>query len=104
MKNSIKTNTYINTLAAALVLAAVAQTADAQNTAYPNKTIRMVVPIGAGGGTDTMARLIAQRLSEQMGVTIFIDNRPGAGTVIGTEHFSKTAGVFDPAQPAQSAV
>lgn len=91
MKNAIKTNTYINTLAAALVLAAVAQTADAQNTAYPNKTIRMVVPIGAGGGTDTMARLIAQRLSEQMGVTIFIDNRPGAGTVIGTEHFSKTA-------------
>ena len=90
MKNSIKTNIYINSLVTALVLASVVQTADAQNTVYPNKTIRMVVPIGAGGGTDTMARLIAQRLSEQMGVTIFIDNRPGAGTVIGTEHFSKT--------------
>lgn len=56
---------------------------------YPGKTIRMVVPIGAGGGTDTMARLIAQRLSEQMGVTIIVDNRPGAGTVIGTEHVAK---------------
>jgi len=57
---------------------------------YPSKTIRMVVPIGAGGGTDSMARLIAQRLSEQLGVTIFVENRPGAGTVIGTEYFSKT--------------
>lgn len=58
--------------------------------AYPNKTIRMVVPIAAGGGTDTMARLISQKLGEQMGVTVFVDNRPGAGTVIGTEYFSKT--------------
>lgn len=57
--------------------------------AYPNKTIRMVVPISAGGGTDGMARLISQKLSEQMGVTVFVDNRPGAGTVIGTEYFSK---------------
>jgi tripartite-type tricarboxylate transporter receptor subunit TctC len=58
--------------------------------AYPSKTIRMVVPIAAGGGTDTMARLISQKLSEQMNVTVFVDNRPGAGTVIGTEYFSKT--------------
>jgi len=58
--------------------------------AYPNKTIRMVVPIAAGGGTDTMARLISQKLGEQMSVIVFVDNRPGAGTVIGTEYFSKT--------------
>lgn len=56
---------------------------------YPNKTIRMIVPIAPGGGTDTMARLISQRLSELLGVTIVVDNRPGAGTVIGTELFSK---------------
>ena len=90
MKISIKTYIYKSFLGAALVLAAGLGANDAQAQAYPNKTIRMVVPIGAGGGTDTMARLISQRLSEQMGVTIFIDNRPGAGTVIGTEHFSKT--------------
>ena len=90
MKISIKTNIYEIVLSAALAVAAVTAVGDARAQAYPNKTIRMVVPIGAGGGTDTMARLIAQRLSEQMGVTIFIDNRPGAGTVIGTEHFSKT--------------
>ncbi len=58
---------------------------------YPGKTIRMIVPIAPGGGTDTMARLISQRLSEQLGVTVFVDNRAGAGTVIGTELFSKAA-------------
>lgn len=58
---------------------------------YPGKTIRMIVPIAAGGGTDTMARLISQRLSEQLGQTIFVDNRPGAGSVIGTELLSKAA-------------
>jgi tripartite-type tricarboxylate transporter receptor subunit TctC len=77
-------------VAAALsVLLAVAATA-CHAQAYPNKPIRMVVPIAVGGGTDTMARLISQKLGEQMGVSVFIDNRPGAGTVIGTEYFSKT--------------
>lgn len=66
-------------------------TSVAHAQSYPGKTIRMIVPIAAGGGTDTMARLISQRLSEQLGVTIFVDNRPGAGTVIGTEMFSKAA-------------
>ncbi|MGZ5230775.1 MAG: tripartite tricarboxylate transporter substrate binding protein, partial [Burkholderiales bacterium] len=42
---------------------------------YPSKSVRMIVPIAAGGGTDTMARLISQRLSEQLGVTILVDNR-----------------------------
>ncbi|MEO7726279.1 MAG: tripartite tricarboxylate transporter substrate binding protein, partial [Burkholderiales bacterium] len=61
----------------------------AQN--YPSKTIRMVVPIAAGGGTDTAARLISQKLSEQLNVSIVVDNRPGAGTVLGTELFSRAA-------------
>jgi len=56
---------------------------------YPSKTIRMVVPIAAGGATDTAARLISQKLSEQLGVSIVVDNRAGAGTVLGTELFSK---------------
>ncbi|MGZ5092329.1 MAG: Bug family tripartite tricarboxylate transporter substrate binding protein [Burkholderiales bacterium] len=58
---------------------------------YPSKSVRMIVPIAAGGGTDTMARLISQRLSEQLGVTILVDNRAGGGTVIGTELVSKAA-------------
>lgn len=63
--------------------------APAYAQAYPAKTIRNVVPIAPGGGTDTMGRLISQRLSEQLGVTVVVDNRPGAGTVIGTEMVSK---------------
>lgn len=74
--------------ASAILFSVAATTCHAQ--AYPSKTIRMVVPIAAGGGTDTMARLISQKLAEQMNVTVFVDNRPGAGTVIGTEYFSKT--------------
>ena len=58
---------------------------------YPAKSIRMIVPIAAGGGTDTVGRLISQRLSEQLGVTVFVDNRPGAGSVIGTELVAKSA-------------
>lgn len=60
----------------------------AQN--YPTKTIRMIVPLAPGGGTDIMARLISQRLSEQLGVTILVDNRAGAGSVIGTELAAKS--------------
>lgn len=56
---------------------------------YPAKTIRMVVPIAAGGATDTAARLISQKLSEQMAVPIVVDNRAGAGTVLGTELVAK---------------
>lgn len=77
------------TISSVLLLGMTATTGHAQT--YPSKTIRMIVPIAAGGGTDTMARLISQKLSEQMNVTVFVDNRPGAGTVIGTEYFSKTA-------------
>ena len=72
--------------AASALLAPVA--AHAQS--YPTKTIRMIVPIAPGGGTDTAGRMIAQRLSEQLGVTVIVDNRAGAGTVIGTEIVAKS--------------
>ena len=85
-------NTRKNLVTATMIAAAGALLAASPSQAqgYPAKTIRMIVPIAPGGGTDTMARLISQRLSEQLGVTIFVDNRAGAGTVIGTELFSKS--------------
>ena len=67
----------------------------AQSTAplqgYPSRPIRMIVALGAGGGTDVTGRIVAQKLSEQMGVPVVVENRPGAGTVIGTEQVAKSA-------------
>jgi len=70
-------------------ICAVATQAAAQN--YPNRAIRMIVALGPGGGTDVTARIVSQRLSEQMGVPVVVENRPGAGTVIGTEVVAKSA-------------
>ena len=50
--------------------------------AYPNKPIRMLVPFAAGGGTDNMARILAQRMSENMGQPVVVDNRPGSDTAV----------------------
>src|SRR5271165_4139587 len=61
-------------------------TAHAQSakTAYPDHPVKVIVPFGAGGPGDTFARLIAQKLSEQLGQQFFIVNHPGAGGNIGT--------------------
>jgi tripartite-type tricarboxylate transporter receptor subunit TctC len=56
---------------------------------YPAKAIRIVVPIGPGGSTDMVGRLMGQRLSEQMGVPVYVDNRPGAGATIGSDLVAK---------------
>jgi len=52
---------------------------------YPAKPIRMIVPLAAGGPSDTTARIVAPKLSEAMGQNIVVDNRPGASGIIGTE-------------------
>jgi tripartite-type tricarboxylate transporter receptor subunit TctC len=57
---------------------------------YPSKAIRFVVPYVPGGGTDTVARLTGQKLSEALGQAVVIDNRPGAGGVIGGEIVAKS--------------
>jgi len=52
---------------------------------YPNRPIRMIVPFGTGTGSDVLGRLIAQKLTEQLGQSMVIDNRPGASGAMGTD-------------------
>ncbi|MDQ8727395.1 tripartite tricarboxylate transporter substrate binding protein [Bradyrhizobium sp. LHD-71] len=56
---------------------------------YPNKPIRLVVPYPPGSGTDIVGRLLAQQLKENLGQTVYVDNRPGAGATIGTASVAK---------------
>ena len=75
-------------LAGALAALASA-TAHAQN--YPTKSVRLIVPYAPGGIVDYVGRLIGQRLSESFNQNVVIDNRPGAGGIIGTETAAKRA-------------
>ncbi|NYE25322.1 Bug family tripartite tricarboxylate transporter substrate binding protein [Pigmentiphaga litoralis] len=59
--------------------------------AYPNKPIRIIVPYVAGGTTDLLARAVGQRLSERMGQTVVVENRPGANGMIGADAVAKAA-------------
>lgn len=68
----------------AVVCAALASAAD-----YPARPIRLIVPFAPGGGTDLLARLIAPRLGEALGQAVVVDNRGGAGSVVGTEILAK---------------
>lgn len=73
----------------ALLCLALAATAAAQT--YPNKPIRLIVPFGAGGGSDYVGRLVGVKLTEQMGQTVVVDNRPGAASLVGTEIAARAA-------------
>jgi len=74
---------FLHLAAGAAALPVVSHVAWAQ--AYPTRPVRVIVPFAAAGSTDILARLIAQWLSERLGQQFIIENRPGAGTNIGTE-------------------
>ena len=75
-------------LGMAVALAA-AHPAYAPAQKYPEKTVRVVTPFAPGGGTDVFARILAQRLTELYGQQFIVDNRPGAGSTIGTEFVAR---------------
>ena len=52
---------------------------------YPERPVRIIVPFAPGGGTDVVARTLALEMEKNLGVSVFIENRPGAGTIIGTQ-------------------
>src|SRR5262245_38121737 len=70
-----------------LALAALGANAAAQ--AYPQRVVRIVNPFPPGGSVDTMARILAQKLSENLGAQFIVDNRAGAGGNVGAESVAK---------------
>jgi tripartite-type tricarboxylate transporter receptor subunit TctC len=58
---------------------------------YPSKPIKLVVPFGPGGFTDVVARILGQKLGETLGQSVVIENKPGAGSMIGTDQVAKAA-------------
>lgn len=72
-----------------LACAAVLPAAHAQTGKWPEKPVHIVVPFAAGGGTDSMARMLAARLSEEFGQQFIVENRAGAGGTIGAEFVAR---------------
>ena len=58
---------------------------------YPGKPIRLIVPFGPGGGSDYVGRLVGLKLTQQLGQTVVVDNRPGAASLVGTEIAARAA-------------
>jgi tripartite-type tricarboxylate transporter receptor subunit TctC len=72
-----------------LLFAALFLTGSAAHAEFPEKTIRIVVPYPPGGFNDTLGRIVAQKLGEAWGQSTVVENRPGGGTLIGTESVAK---------------
>lgn len=72
-----------------LIAAPIIQSSNAAAQNYPSRPIRVIVPQSAGGSTDLVARVVAQRLGEALNENVIVDNRPGAGSLNGTEIVAK---------------
>lgn len=79
-------------LCAALIAAACAPTAFAQTSAppWPARTVRIIVPFSPGGFTDVVARILAQQMTASLGASFIVENKPGAGSTIGTDFVAKS--------------
>lgn len=87
MKSTVSKLSY---LAAACCIAVLGSTG-AMAQAYPSKPIQLVIPFPPGGATDVIGRLLGKQLSDRLGQSVVIDNRPGAGTIVGASYVAKAA-------------
>ena len=62
-----------------------------QAQTYPNRPVRLISPFAAGGGNDVLARIVATKLSDRIGATVVVENRPGAGAVLGIQMLARAA-------------
>jgi tripartite-type tricarboxylate transporter receptor subunit TctC len=81
----------LGTIVAVVLMAAAWTCVPVQAQGYPEKTITIVVPYGPGGSTDLLARSVGQRMSESMGQPIIVENRAGAGGMIGSDLVARAA-------------
>ena len=91
MKNLIKTNTYVLIPLIALCAILLPAAGNARAQTYPVKPLRIIVSTAAGGGSDFIARLLSQKLTESLGQQVLVENRPGAGGTLGIESGIRSA-------------
>ena len=88
LRRDVRLTSYLLAVAASLLATF---SADPALALYPERIIRLVVPFAPGGGTDVIARTLAQEMAGDLGVTIVVENKPGAGTIIGTQAVAASA-------------
>src|SRR5215213_6179685 len=81
----VRETTLATTVVACISTGAATQT-------YPAHPVKIIVPFGPGGPADVYSRVVAQKLSETFKQTFFVENRPGAGSVVGTDAAAKSIG------------
>jgi tripartite-type tricarboxylate transporter receptor subunit TctC len=81
----------MRTAAFAAAVAMMSPASETLTQTYPSKPVRVIVPFGAGGPADVYARALAQHMSETLKQSFVVENRPGAGAIIGTDAVAKSA-------------
>src|SRR5438874_1982993 len=83
LRTNVKLTRFLFALGACVVRSAFPF--DKASAGYPERIIKIVVPFAPGGGTDVIARALAQEMAKDLGASVIIENKPGAGTIIGTQ-------------------
>lgn len=91
MKHSFQRTIRTSLKAATMFAATLAIGLNAAQAAFPDKPVKLVVPFAPGGGADLIARTLAVGMSQELGQSVIVENKPGAGTIIGSEMVAKSA-------------